>query len=128
MKTHSHHIHYLFLRELETGQLAWFIENGEGHEKDTGIHGRTVSTAIRAAYMEWADQAFRPLHCGFRYDAEQRDEHGTNALFCEMIESYSMNNLEGEFFDGYCGHRCYVDAASEEALELWRRLKDENRA
>lgn len=56
-----------------------------------------------------------------RYSLPVRDEVGTNAFFWQMAKSYASSN--GHYFDEEAGHMCYVDFASEEALEIWRRCE-----
>lgn len=123
----GHRVSYLLLRESSPGTYTWYIENGDGNETDTGVEASNIPECLHLAFRKWRDENFRPLHCGFRYDMEPRDEHGVNALFCEMVESYSVVNVDGQFFDEFSGHRCYVDFASDEALDLWHRLASEDR-
>lgn len=117
---------YLLLRQVDERQYAWFVDL-KGDERPCKLQASSIGEALRLAYSLWKEEAFHPIHCGFRYYMEPRDEHGNNALFCEMIASYSSNSASRDYFDKRCGQRCYVDFASEEALSLWQQLRDEER-
>ena len=65
------------------------------------------------------------MHCGFRYTLPERDEHGLNALFNQMVASYSSSN--GVYFEQELGHPCIVQNASIQARLLWKKLKQANR-
>ncbi len=111
---------YLFLRQVDPHSYTWFKEEKPGKEIKTSISGPTVEEAIRLARQAWKTDFFRTLHCGFRYHLPARDEHGQNALFHQMIASYSSMN--GIYFDNEIGHNCIVSFASIEAFTLWKRL------
>jgi len=112
---------YLFLRELSPHHFAWY-EDVDGHETATEIFASTVEEALRLAHRLWKRDIFRPMICGFRYTLPERDEHGMNALFHQMAASYSSPS--GIYFDEALGHNCCVHNASQEALDLWRKLND----
>ena len=80
-----------------------------------------MAEAIYAAEKKWKADFFALLHCGFRYTLPIRDETGTNAHFHQMAKSYSSSN--GRYFDEEVGHMCFVDFASDEALEFWRKIR-----
>ena len=105
----------LFLRSIND-KYIW-------HESDiaTDIAGNSIEEAIFHANRTWT--GFMPLKCGFLYTLPERDEHGINALFYEMCLSYSAP--DGRFFDPRRGCFCKVDFASDEALKLYRELRDE---
>ncbi len=112
---------YLYLREDDPCSFSWYQENGES----TGLHGPNIEEALRLAHKEWAPYSFRTLHCGFRYTLPERDEHGTNALFHQMIASY--RSPQGIYFDDELGNNCFIDKASQEALDLWKKLEAEDK-
>lgn len=118
---------YLFLRQIGRYHYQWFQEVNEDSEVPLPIDGVTAEEALRKAADRFQYHEFHPVECGFRYDLSERDEHGINALFYQMIESYAANNVDGSYFDPDAGHHCYVDFASDEALDLWHRLSDEDR-
>lgn len=105
---------YLFLRKQGDNHFVWY------EEEETGIVGSTISEAIQNARRNWSAYSFRTVNCGFRYTLPERDEHGCNALFCQMAESYRSSN--GVYFDEELGHNCFVSFASQEALSLLTHL------
>ena len=105
----------LFLCKLESFQYAWFFE-----ETPTNVVSHNIEEAIRLAYRKWAPDGFRTLHCGFRYTLPERDEHGINALFYQMVASYRSPN--GVYFDEELGGNCIVQFASLESRNLMKRL------
>lgn len=80
-----------------------------------------MTDAVEQARGRWKNDFFALLHCGFRYTLPTRDETGTNAHFRQMAQSYSAPN--GHYFDEEVGHMCFVDFASQEALEVWRKIR-----
>ena len=109
---------YLYLRQKDPHTFVWY----DG-EKETTVSGITIAEAIQKARKWWKEDSFRTLNCGFRYTLPERDEHGCNALFYQMAASYSAPN--GIYFDEDLGHNCIVNAASQEALGLWREMKQQ---
>jgi hypothetical protein len=112
---------YLFLRQVNSGHYVWFKEEPASQEKETPISGATVEEAIQRARQFWKDNFFRTLICGFRYTLPERDEHGYNALFHQMVASYASMN--GVYFDDELGHNCIVYNASNEARSLSEKLQ-----
>lgn len=112
---------YLFLRQVEPYRYLWFQDDQSGKEVETTIWGGTTEDALLAAYRTWRDAEIRPIHCGFRYTLPERDEVGINALFHQMVASYSSMN--GIYFDEELGSNCIVQFASNEARDLWKRLQ-----
>lgn len=108
--------HYLFLRELAPSRYVWFNK-----DQETPIWGPTTEEAMRLAFKQWKGDSFRPVNCGFRYTLPERDEHGSSALFYQMVASYSSMN--GIYFDEEVGCNCIVHNASQEARSLWNSLK-----
>lgn len=109
---------YLFLREKDPQHFVWF----DG-KQETEVSGITVEEALRLARKRWKADEFRTVMCGFRYTLPERDEHGLNALFCQMKESYASPN--GVYFDTELGHNCFVNFASQEARDLCKQLAAE---
>jgi len=115
---------FLLLRQTEPFRYIWFRENQPGDEVETGIWGATAEEAILEGYKAWRSDQIDPLNCGFRYTLPERDEVGTNALFHQMVSSYSSMN--GVYFDEELGSNCIVQNASSEARNLWKRFQDTN--
>lgn len=112
---------YLFLRQIEPYRYIWFREELPGTEIETEIWGGTAEESLLAAYKAWRHNEIRPVHCGFRYTLPERDEVGTNALFHQMVSSYS--SMSGVYFDEELSSNCIVQFASIEARDLWKRLE-----
>jgi hypothetical protein len=128
---HNEHIEYLYLRKSGPSSFEWYADGWE-KEEATGIKSTTLSEAFARASDEWRDSAFSLIHCGYRYDLQERDDIGVEALFYQMVESYHSSGLIdamwcGKYNDVEAGHECFVDKASEEALELMRKLEREGR-
>lgn len=117
-------LRYLFLREDSDKKYCWYLDR-EGEEEKTDISGSSPSIAIRAAYKNWTDCAFRTLRCGRRFELPERDEHGCDALFHQMAASYSSSG--GVYFDEQLSQSCVINNASDEALNLWKKLVQESR-
>lgn len=113
---------WLYLRKSAQGHYIWTAVDGEGQESDTPISADSAEEAIRLARRHWIDEFFDTLRCGFRFTLPERDEIGSNALFHQMVSSYSTMN--GVYLDEELGHQCIVHDASQEALDLWKRLVD----
>lgn len=116
---------YIFLRESEPGIYAWYETNSNNEEKNTQISGVTIGEALSRARKKWKQNYFRTLNCGFRYNLPERDEHGINALFHQMVAAYTNSN--GIYFDDDVGHNCFINFASQEALQLMKQLHIEKR-
>lgn len=112
---------YLLLRLLSDYHYAWFKMDTEGSETETPVWGPTTEEAIRLARQYWKLDQFRTVNCGFRYTLPERDEHGSNALFYQMVASYSSMN--GIYFDEEVGSNCIVYFASLEARKFWKILQ-----
>ena len=111
---------YLYLRKNGEGHFSWHVETNPKEFKDSPVSGQTVEEAMRLAARHWKNQSFTFLNCGFRYTLPERDEHGINALYHQMAASYSTGN--GIYYDEELGNNCIVQNASEEAVQLSRRL------
>ena len=112
---------YVLLRQLAPYHFVWFLEEKAGFEKETTAWGGTAQEALCVAYKVWKKDNIRTLNCGFRYTLPERDEVGTNALFHQMVSSYSSSS--GIYFDEELGSNCIVQLASLEARHLYNRLK-----
>ena len=115
---------YLYLRRKDPSICVWSYDR-EGHERETDVWGDTIPEALRLAHKRWKSHAYRTVLCGSRFTLPERDEHGTAALFYQMVASYSSMN--GVYLDEELGHNCIVQNASREAKDLWKKLKSENR-
>lgn len=110
---------WVFLRQISEHLFQWFYAASE--EIATGVTADSVQEAMRLAFRTWKMVYFTTLNCGFRYTLPERDEHGINALFHQMIASLSSPN--GIYFDEELGHLCFVQNASIEARDLWKQLQ-----
>src|SRR5262245_27428313 len=110
----------LFLRKNENGRYAWFQIGAEAQETESIVAADSAEEAIRLAWRHWRHDALALLRCGHRFTLPERDEIGGNALFHQMVASYSTIN--GVYLDEELGHQCIVHDASAEALALWREL------
>lgn len=113
--------HLLLLRKKDATQYTWFEQQSDGSEIESHVTGPNIEEALRLARREWKDNSYRTINCGFRYTLPERDEHGMNALFHQMVASY--NSMNGVYFDEELGHNCFVQAASQEALQLMKKLE-----
>jgi hypothetical protein len=110
---------YLFLREDAKRHFTWHEEQENGtNEITTPISAPSIEEAMHLASKHWKNNSFKTIHCGFRYTLPERDEHGINAFFYQMVASYSSGN--GIYYDESIGNNCFVQNASEEALNLWK--------
>lgn len=114
----------LFLREEAPKRYVWFEENN-GVETPTGIFADTIQEAIRLANQTLKADYFTTFNCGFRYTLPERDEHGQNALFHQMLLSQSSFN--GVYFDEELGNNCIVQNIPREAKDLINELKSTGR-
>jgi hypothetical protein len=107
---------YLFLRQVDLGEYMWFKPDQNGAESKTDVHSHSIEEALRLGAKHWKKDNFRMINCGFRYTLPERDEHGTNALFYQMKDSYlSMNGI---YFDEELKTNCIVHNASIESRDL----------
>lgn len=116
-------VKYLLLRMVDPARFVWY-EYDNQRTSQTDVEGVTLEEALRCARKCWRNDAFRTINCGFRYTLPERDEHGCNALFHQMIASYSSAN--GIYFDEEVGNNCFINFASTEARDLWKKLKKED--
>lgn len=117
--------HYIFLRKTDPEGYRWYECLNDSEEEETPVAAQTIQEAIRLAVRHWNKQAYRNVNCGFRYTLPERDEHGDNAYFHQMASSQSSMN--GVYYDEELGNNCYVQNASTESFDLWRKLKREDR-
>lgn len=110
----------LYLRKQDT-RYVWLLLGGEGQESESTVAADSAEEAIRLAWRHWENDGFQPLRCGYRFTLPERDEIGVNALFHQMVASYSTMN--GIYLDEELGHQCIVHDASAEALQVWASLR-----
>lgn len=115
----------LLLRKEDPVRYLWYQEYNTQSERETPIFAPTPEEAILLAYLNWKGNDFKTINCGFRYTLPERDEHGNNALFHQMIASYSSMN--GIYFDEDLGHNCFINFASDIAKNLWKQLQSQKR-
>lgn len=106
---------YLYLHKEEQ-QYTWFKDG-----KPTQVTSVNIEEAILNANRHWKMEKIAMLNCGFRYQQPERDEHGMNALFYQMVLGYSSSN--GIYFDPILAGNFLVQFASQEALQLWKTLE-----
>ena len=112
---------YLILKKVDENTFRWYEEVSENNLIETSVTANTIEEAIRLANRHWKSYYFSCINCGFRYTLPERDEHGINALFHQMVSSYS--SLNGIYYDDELGNNCIVQNASSEACLLWKRLR-----
>lgn len=110
---------YLLLKQLDQQVFSWF-QRIDSEEIPQPITAPTLGQALLKARQHWVNNFFRTVNCGFRYTLPERDEHGMNALYYQMVASYSSSN--GIYFDEEAGYNCFVNFASQEALTIWSQL------
>lgn len=113
---------YVFLRKLAPLHFAWFWWDGDSETP----FDWTATSAEEALRLAQRQEEFRTVGCGFRYTLPERDEHGMNALFYQMVASYQSPN--GIYFDDELGGNCIVQFASIEARKLMMQLKSDEKA
>lgn len=116
---------YLYLRKCEPQGYRWYEGTDEHIEEETPVFGPTIEETIRLGIRLWSKNAYRNVNCGFRYTLPERDEHGLNAYFHQMASSQSSMN--GIYYDEELGNNCFVQNASIESFNLWKKLKTEDR-
>ena len=112
---------WLFLRKVNPHTFTWFERQNENQEIETAMTAPTIREAIRLANDLWKEDLFSLLRCGFRYPMPERDEHGQNALFYQMVAS--LSSMNGIYFDEELGSNCFVQNASSEARTVWEQLR-----
>lgn len=110
----------VFLRQTAPHLFQWHYVDANLEENISEVSADSTQEAMRLGFRQWKSQFFKPLGCGFRYNLPERDEHGINALFHQMVASLSSFN--GVYYDEELGHMCFVQNASLEARQLWQRL------
>ncbi|TXI37462.1 MAG: hypothetical protein E6Q59_07775 [Nitrosomonas sp.] len=115
----------LFLRKAVDEGYRWLEDSINGEEVPTNVVAKDPEEAIRLAHRQWKGASFRTIRCGYRFTLPERDEIGMNALFHQMVASYSTMN--GVYFDDDLGHQCIVKEISQEAFDLYKQLASENR-
>lgn len=121
-RKHGRTTQFIFLRKMSPSLFTWF-EEANDTERATAVSASQIEEAIRLAYRQWQKEHFSLLKCGFRYMLPERDEHGINALFYQMVASVSSPT--GIYFDDRLGNNCFVQNASIEARNLWKKLAEQ---
>ncbi len=116
---------YFFLRQRTPILYEWVKTDNESNEEGTEVFGLNIEEAVRKANRAFKHLGFKSLDCGYLYTLPERDEHGINAYFFQMKESYRASN--GVYFDKISGNNCLVQSASLQALNLMQQLKQQNR-
>jgi hypothetical protein len=113
-------VHVAIIYPNGKGKEYLYLKNGEDGYfwEGTDCRGNTVVEAISNGVKKWKIDHFRLLNCGFLYTVTERDEHGMNATFEEMRQSYQSSS--GQFFHQGLGHMCFVQGSSDEALKILR--------
>lgn len=109
----------LFLRKLDSKRFQWFHQVS-GVEIATSVEASTIEEALRLARREWKRENFQPLLCGYLFTLPERDEHGNNALFCQMVKS--LESMTGVYFEEELGHNCIVHQIPQAARSLYESL------
>lgn len=112
---------FLLLRKEGSSLFSWSFLKEDFSEVPAELSASTPEEALRLAYRKWHHLSFSTLMCGFRYTLPERDEHGINAFFHQMVAS--LSSMNGVYFDGEFGYNCFVQAASQEAQAFWRLLE-----
>lgn len=115
----------LLLRKVSDHHFQWYEDTSKG-EAETPFYGTSPREALALAKREWkASTFFRFVHCGKRFTLPERDEHGENALFHQMVQS--LESINGTYLDEELGHACIVEDISIEARELYRLYRKQER-
>jgi len=107
----------LELREVEPNKRYGWLRQGAS----TDVEAPSISEAIRKGALKWKEEGFRPIRCGTLFTLPERDEHGQNALFYQLVESSKSPN--GVFFDPTLGSLCMVRESSQQALSRLKSAK-----
>lgn len=110
------------LTQEETGFRWHLFEEDSNKFYPTDCLGENIGLACHFARMKWARYGFRTLRCGTLLTLPERDEVGSPALFHEMIQSLSISS--GVVFDPGRGYSFRVDQISEEAIQFYKRIKN----
>lgn len=116
---------FLFLRAISQEKFVWFKESCGGQEIETSVSAESAEEAIRLAWKEWKNAFFSTLNCGYCFTLPERDEHGNDALWKQMVSS--LNSFNGIYYDEDRGHNCIVHQIPLKARDLYQKLKSENR-
>lgn len=116
---------FLYLRRQSPHYYVWMETEDHLTEHETEVCAPSLEEAFLEAQLTWKSQGYRTISCGFCYSLPERDEHGVNALFCQMVVSYSVFN--GICHDAETGGSYFVEHASREALDIWKLLKKEGK-
>lgn len=105
---------FYFLRKINPKLFRWFFQ-----DQETSLEAIDLDEAFRLAYREWPD--LQVIGCGYLFTLPERDEHGTPALFSEMVKSLESSN--GIFFEEERGHNCIVHQIPLTTQKIYKDLK-----
>lgn len=110
----------LVLSKTPEGRYAWkFLDR----PSDVILKANTVQEAIRLGEKWGRDSGFKMQACGYLFTLPEREEHGNNALFSQMVKSLESPN--GVYFDEGLGHLCVVHQIPIQARRLYERIRDQ---
>lgn len=89
------------LQELTPGLFDWFDQ-----DKSLNLSSSSIEEAFKKGRKELKARGFSPIHCGYKFTLPERDEHGKEALYIDMMKSLASPN--GIFFDETMGHNAVV--------------------
>lgn len=89
------------LNEIEPGLYGWFIQ-----KTSLNLEAKSIEEAFRLARKSLKFRGFEPINCGYKFTLPERDEHGKEALYIDMVRSLASPN--GVFFDETLGHNVVV--------------------
>lgn len=116
----------IHLAESDEGLILLYEKSPQSYIWYTGdqptIEADSLEEAIRLGWRHFP--GFAPLLAGYRYTLPERDEHGNNALFSEMVAS--LNSPSGVYFDEKSGHNNVVHNIPQKAKNLYVDLKSKN--
>lgn len=98
---------------VQDSSFKWFL-NG----KPTEVESLTLPLALIEAQKAFKLDRFQLLQCGVKFSLPERDEHGTPALYCDMIKSLASSN--GQYFDPLYGQNFIVHQIPSATRELIR--------
>jgi hypothetical protein len=106
----------LLLKEDSPSRFVWV----KGKE-ETSTEAPSYEEAVRLGWKTIS--GFSPLLCGYKFTLPERDEHGNNATFSDMVQS--LNSSNGIYFDKDLGHNCIVHQIPQKSRLLYEKLKNE---
>lgn len=99
-----------FLRKVDSDFYQWFLG-----DNPTEVRANNLQEVIRLAYKAFEEDHFMPLHCGTKFPAYDRDEHGRPALFTDLVAFLASS--AGNFFDEGQGYAFVVKEIPQKSKE-----------